>query len=46
MVGRSGFSFCPLTQTTEMYILAVIMLHQHKFCVYKGKKEAKITDYL
>ena len=25
-----------------MHILAVIMLHQHKFCVYKGKKKLKL----
>ena len=24
-----------------MHILAVIMLHQHKFCVYKGKRKLK-----
>ena len=28
-------------QTTEMHILAVIMLHQHKFGVYKGKRKLK-----
>ena len=33
-VGRSGFCFS--TRTTGMHIF-VIMLHQHKFCVYKGK---------
>ena len=26
-----------------MHILTLIMLHQHRFCVYKG---SKITDYL
>ena len=25
-----------------MHILAVIMLHQHKFCVYKGKRKPKL----
>ena len=25
-----------------MHILAVIMLHQHKFCVYKGKRMLKL----
>ena len=30
------------TQTTEMHILAVIMLHQNKFCVYKGKRKLKL----
>ena len=30
------------TQTTEMHIVAVIMLHQHKFCVYKGKRKLKL----
>ena len=25
-----------------MHILAVIMLHQHKFCVYKGKRKLKL----
>ena len=34
------------TQTNEMHILAVIMLHQHKFGVYKEKKNAKIAYYL
>ena len=29
------------TQTTEMHILAVMMLHQHKFGVYKGKRKLK-----
>ena len=37
-VGRDFFS----TQTAEMHILAVIMLHQHKFCVYKGKRKLKL----
>ena len=27
------------TQTTEMNILAVIILHEHQFCVYKGKRK-------
>ena len=40
-VGRSGFFFFS-TQTTEMYILAVIMLHQHKFCIYKEKRKLKL----
>ena len=26
-----------------MHILAVIMLHRHKFCVYKGKRKLKLT---
>ena len=30
-----------LIQRTEMHILPVIMLHQHKFCVYKGKRKLK-----
>ena len=30
------------TQTTEMHKLAVIMLHQHKFCVYKRKIKIKL----
>ena len=25
-----------------MHILAVIMLHQHKFCVYKGKRHLEL----
>ena len=25
-----------------MHILAVIMLHQHKVCVYKGKRKLKL----
>ena len=25
-----------------MHILAVIMLHQHKFCVYKGKRKLQL----
>ena len=33
-VGRSGFFFQP--------ILAVIILHEHKFCVYKGKRKLKL----
>ena len=37
-VGRDFLS----TQTTEMHILTVIMLHQHKFCVYKGKRKLKL----
>ena len=49
-VGMSGF-FCIFCfylpvffsiQTIEMHILAVIMLHQHKFCVYKGKRKLKL----
>ena len=35
------FGFCFLfflTQITEVHILAVIMLHQHQFCDYKGKR--------
>ena len=39
-VGRLLFFFS--TQTTEMHILAFIMLHQHKFCVYKGKRKLKL----
>ena len=36
-------SFFLATQTIEMHILAVIiMLHQHKFCVYKGKRKLKL----
>ena len=30
------FFFFLQPRTTEMHILAVIMLYQHKFCVYKG----------
>ena len=39
------FLFCffvSATKTTEMRILAVIMQHQHKFCVYKGKRKLKL----
>ena len=25
-----------------MHILAVVMLHQHKYCVYKGKRKLKL----
>ena len=42
---RVGQSDCFLffsTQTNEMHILAVIMLHRHKFCVYKGKRKLKL----
>ena len=28
---------------SEMHILAVIMLHQHIFCVYKGKRKLKLS---
>ena len=35
------FFFFFSSQTTEMHILAVIMLHQHKFGVYKGKRKLK-----
>ena len=41
-VGRDFFFFFA-TQTTEMLILAVIMLHQHKYCVYKGKRKLKLV---
>ena len=42
-VGRSVFYFIFFsTQTTEMHILAVIMLHQHKFCVYNGKRKVNL----
>ena len=42
-VGRSGFFVVFFsTQTTEMHILVVIMLHQHKFCVYNGKRKLKL----
>ena len=27
---------------SEMHILAVIMLHLHKVCVYKGKRKLKL----
>ena len=47
-VGRSGiflsvftFFFLFTTQTTEMHTLAAPMFHQHKCCVYKGKKKKK-----
>ena len=33
-VGRDLLLLLFLTQTTEMHILAVIMLHQHAFFVY------------
>ena len=36
------FFFFFSTQTTEMHILAVIMFHQHKVCVYKGKRKLKL----
>ena len=36
------FAYFCSTQTTEMHILAVIMLHQHTFCVYKGKRKLKL----
>ena len=39
-VGRDFFFIA--TQTTEMHILAVIMLYQHKFCVYKRKRKLKL----
>ena len=39
-VGRSGYIYS--IQTTEMHIFAVIMLHQHKFYVYKGKRKLKL----
>ena len=39
-VGRDFFFFS--TQTTEMFILAVIMLYQHKFCAYKGNRKLKL----
>ena len=39
---RDFYSFFFSTQTTEMHILAVIVLHQHKFCVYKGKRKLKL----
>ena len=32
------------TQTAEMHVLAVIMLHQHKFCVYKGNRKLKLLN--
>ena len=45
-VGRDFFFFFFFfffaTQTAEMHLLAVIMLHQHKFCVYKGKRKLKL----
>ena len=39
-VGRSGFFLSLLF--SEMHILAVIMVHQHKVCVYKGKRKLKL----
>ena len=41
-MGRWVVIFFFSTQTTEMHILAVIMLHQHKLCVYKGKRKLKL----
>ena len=37
--GAFWYLYAP--QTTDMHILAIIMLHQHKFCVYKGKRKLK-----
>ena len=43
-VGRIFLIYIFSTQTTEMHILvAVFMLHQHKFCDYKGKRKLKVT---
>ena len=44
MSGKNG-SVCldfVSNQTTEMHILAVIMLHQHRFCVYKEKRKLNL----
>ena len=43
-VGRDFlfFLFFCTTPTTEMHILAVIMLLQHKFCAYTGKRKLKL----
>ena len=40
--GLVGRDFLLLLLFSEMHILAVIMLHQHKVCVYKGKKKLKL----
>ena len=37
-----GLDFFFSTQATETHILAIIMLHQHTFCVYKGKGKLKL----
>ena len=40
--GLVGREFLLLLLFSEMHILAVIMLHQHKVCVYKGKRKLKL----
>ena len=47
MSGKNGpvsrdYYYYSQPKTTEMHILAVIMLHQHKFCAYKGKRKLKL----
>ena len=42
-VGRSGFFFFFFFQPKQqIHILAVIMLRQHTFCVFKGKRKLKL----
>ena len=38
-VGRNLLFF--YSTRTKMHILAVMLLHQHRFCVYKRKKKKK-----
>ena len=40
-VGRSGFFFLN-PNNRNAHIVTVIILHQHKFCVYKGKRKLKL----
>ena len=41
LVGRDFF-LSVLLLFSEMHILAVIMVHQHKICVYKGIRKLKL----
>ena len=41
-VGRDFFFFFFVTQIAEMHLLAVIMLHQHKFVFIKEKRKLKL----
>ena len=41
LVGRDIF-LSLLLLFSEIHILAVIMVHQHKVCVYKGKRRLKL----
>ena len=40
--GLVGREFLLLLLFSEVHILAVIILHQHKVCVYKGKRKLKL----